>query len=107
MDTVTTQERQRGDAPGAGDFYVIVSEYGTWYVAPDAAARVGRALARGWLQARWVRFVDISGSRIWLRTCSIESVYECTELIRERDRRFHYLRRKEARDDRRWDDDER
>jgi hypothetical protein len=103
---VRTHEGQRAEEPRAGDFYVVVSELGTWYVSPEAAMRIGRALDRAWPRAQWIKFIDRSGSRVWLRAGSIESVYECTEASRARDRQFHYLRRKEDRADRRWDDEE-
>lgn len=96
----------RADHPRAGDFYVVVSELGTWYVSADTAVRIGRALERAWPRAQWIKFVDQSGSRVWLRASTIESVYESTEANRVRDREFHYLRRKEDRADRRWDDEE-
>jgi hypothetical protein len=99
-------EGQRVEEPRAGDFYVVVSELGTWYVTPATAARIGRVLGRSWPRAHWVKFLDHSGSRVWLRATSIESVYECTETSRARDREFHYLRRREDRADRRWDDED-
>ena len=73
---VRTQEGQRAEDPHAGDFYVVVSEMGTWYVDAGTAFRIGRALDRAWPRAQWVKFIDLSGSRVWLRAGSIESVYE-------------------------------
>jgi len=101
------KEKQEGseEGPRFGDFYVVVSEWGTWYVAPETAVRIGRALDRRW-RPRWMKFVDVSGARVWVRADSIESVYESTERVRSRDREFHYRRRKEENADRRWDDEE-
>ena len=93
------------EGPRFGDYFVVVSEWGTWYVSPDTAARIGRQIERRF-RPRFLKFVDVSGSRVWVRTESVDSVYESTEAQRSRDREFHYLRRKEEKVDRRWDDDE-
>jgi hypothetical protein len=103
---IKTEGGQRAEDPRVGDFYVVVSELGTWYVSADTAVRIGRTLDRAWPRAHWIKFVDHSGSRVWLRAGTIESVYECSEASRARDREFHYLRRKEDRADRRWDDED-
>ena len=72
----------------------------------DTAARV-RACWTG-AGRRPVEFVDIwPAARVWLRTSLIEGIHESTEAQRDRDREFQYLRRKEERGDKRWDDEER
>ena len=93
------------ERPGPGDYYLVVAQYSTWYVSPETAARVGAALDRR-SRPRFVKFVDLAGSRAWVRTDAIECVSESTEHQRTSDRQFHYLRRKEERSDRRWDDEE-
>lgn len=105
MDKLKQKEETPEQRPGPGDYYMVVTEYTTWYVSPETAARMGRALDRRW-RPRWVKFVDLTGSRVWLRASTIECISESTELQRAGDRQFQYLRRKEERTDRRWDDDE-
>lgn len=90
---------------GPGDYYMIAAEYTTWYVSPETAARVGRDLERRW-RPRWIKFVDLHGGRVWVRANTVECISESTERHRTGDRQFEYLRRKEERSDRRWDDDE-
>jgi hypothetical protein len=106
METMTTPPGQRPEQPRELDFYVILSELGIWYVSSEAAVRVGAMLDRGWRCPRWVKFVDVSGSRVWLRASSIESIYECNTLTRSRAREFNYQRRQESREQRHWEDDE-
>ncbi|HEX8363189.1 MAG TPA: hypothetical protein VF613_23930 [Longimicrobium sp.] len=84
---MSTLEKERGK-PGAGDFYLIVSQAGTWYVSPETAGRVGAALDRRF-RPRWIKFVDVYGGRVWLRTDRVESVFESTERVRARSREFH------------------
>lgn len=101
--------KRKGDTPeertGPGDYYEVVTEFGTWYVGGETAARIARALDRRW-RPRWIKFVDLSGSRAWLRTSGIEAVSESTERQRTQDRTFRYRMRKESRANRRWDDEE-
>ena len=101
--------KERADAPEerpvAGDYYVVVAQYATFYVDADTARRMGRTLDRRWLRP-WMKFTDVAGSRVWLRTRSIESIYESTPAQRERDRDFQRGRMLEERADRRpWEED--
>ncbi|HEU4557875.1 MAG TPA: hypothetical protein VFS20_08490 [Longimicrobium sp.] len=105
METKQKLQHAREDQPHAGDYFVLDTRGDWFYVDAETAARVSRALDRRWLQ-RWVKFVDLNGARVWLRTRVIEAIRESTERQRARDREFQYLRRKEERVDRRWDDDE-
>lgn len=103
------QLKQRQETPdewtGPGDYFLVVAQYSTWYVSPQTAARIGRVLDRRF-RPRWLKFQDLSGSRAWVRTSSVECVMESTERQRTEDRQFHYLLRKEVRSDRRWDEEE-
>jgi hypothetical protein len=105
MKDVKRKEEPREERPEAGDFYVVASQLGTWYVTSETAAHIGRMLDRR-RKPRWLKFVDVSGSRVWLKARKVESVYESTGAVRARDREFHYRRGKEERLDRRWDDDD-
>lgn len=105
METKQKLQHAAQEQPHAGDYYVLDTRGDWFYVDAETAARVSRALDRRWLQ-RWVKFVDLTGARVWLRTSVIEAIRESTERQRARDRELQYLRRKEERVDRRWDDDE-
>lgn len=105
MNKLKQKQETPEEPPGPGDYYLVVAHYASWYVSPETAARIGRQLDRRW-RPRWLKFQDLSGSRAWVRTDSVECVTESTEVQRTGDRQFHYLLRKETRSDRRWDDDE-
>jgi hypothetical protein len=105
MNTVKQKEETPEQRPGPGDYYEVNSRLGTWYVSPESAARISRALDRDRPKA-WLKFVDLNGSRVWVRSTQIESIAESTERQRTSERDFQYLRRKEDRGARRWDDDE-
>ena len=93
---MSTLEKERG-RPGAGEFYIVVSQSGTWYVSPETAGRIGASLDRR-LRPRWIKFVDVYGARVWLRTAGVESVFESTERIRARSREFHLAWQSEGED---------
>lgn len=97
-------EEVQGPVP-PGDYYVVVSQFSTFYVAPETAARISRVLDRRWLPPRWLKFTDLSGARIWLMRRNVEAVYESTETQRASDRTFHKARRREEMADRTWDED--
>lgn len=105
MNKLKQKQETPEERPGPGDYYMVVAQYSSWYVSPEMAARIGRALDRRW-RPRFVKFVDLAGSRAWVRTDAIECVSESSERQRTEDRQFQYLRRKEERTDRRWDEDE-
>jgi hypothetical protein len=105
MKHLKKKEETPDKRPGPGDYYELNSRWGTWYVSPETAARVGRALEKR-KPKKWLKFVDLNGSRAWVRSDRIESIAESTELQRTSERDFQYLRRKEERTARRWDDEE-
>src|SRR5688500_6950759 len=105
MKTLKQRDEPPETRPGPGDYYEVVTELGTWYVGGETAACIARSLDRRW-RPRWIKFVDLSGSRAWVRAEAIQFVSESTEHQRTRDRAFRYLMRKEHRSDRRWDEDE-
>lgn len=93
-------------APSAGDYYVVSTQGGTYYVGAETAARLARTLDRRWFRPRWLKFVDVSGGRVWVRTPLVDAISECTALQREVSREFFYRQRKEDAADRRWDDED-
>lgn len=104
MDALKQDREEPREAPGAGDFFIVAASAGTWYVSAESAARLGSALDRR-LRPRWIKFVDMYGARVWLRTETVDAVYESSEPIRARGREFHYHWRQEEQTDRRWDED--
>ncbi len=105
MKTLKQRDEPPETRPGPGDYYELSSRWGTWYVSPETAARIGRALDRP-KPKTWLKFVDLSGSRAWVRAEAIQFVSESTEHQRTKDRVFRYLMRKEHKADRRWDEDD-
>lgn len=95
-------ERER---PPASDYFVVAARYEEFYVPRQTAERLLDELAAE-RPPRWLRFTDVQGARVAMRSRLVEHVRECTEAQRAAARAFRRARRREAKADRTWDDDE-
>jgi hypothetical protein len=87
------------------DFYVVVSLNERFFVTRATADRILRDLDAP-IMPRWVRFVDLHGSKVCVRTRLIKSVFESTVGQRASERQFEKARdREEEADKRSWEDD--
>jgi len=101
MEVLEEPDEERLD----GDFWVVYGEVWTYYVSAATAREVARRIG-GWWTPRWVTFLDVSGSRIRMRTQDIRGIHESTELQRARVRAFQRARLREDNADRRpWEED--
>jgi hypothetical protein len=91
--------------PAAGDYFVVSGDGGTWCVSTEMA-RLIEAHLDAEPVARWVKFVDLTGSRVRLRTRLIESITQCTADQRASERAFHRTLNRERKADRSWEDDD-
>jgi hypothetical protein len=87
--------------PVAADYFVVVGEFCTWYVSTEMARFIEECLESG---AKWVKFVDLIGSRIRLRTRQIEFIAQCTADQRATEREFFRTMRRERKSDKDWDE---
>jgi hypothetical protein len=87
------QARERLEA-WYSEYFAMDTDAGYWMVSAAAAREIERALDR-WPRQRWIRFVDITGSRIRLRSTAIRSLTQSTPEIREIWRRFMKERKQE------------
>lgn len=94
------------DQAPANDFYVVVYGWSVFYVTREVADRILRDLdARS--PPRWIRFTDLSGSRVSVRSARISFVFESTFAQRAAERAFDRARRLEEKADRRpWEDED-
>ena len=101
------QERFDDNArtPAGGDHFVVSGDSGTWYVSTVMARFIERCLDTEPRPA-WVKFVDLTGARIRLRTGLIESITQSTADQRMEERNFHRSLNQERKTDRRWGEDE-
>jgi hypothetical protein len=105
MNRIKRYLEEAPEEPQYGDFYVVVGEFGYFYVTVDVARRIQAALDR-WLTPKWIVFPDRVGSLIRVRTRHIRSLVESTAEQRAADRQLDRARKDEERADRRpWDDE--
>ena len=90
--------------PAAGDYFLVVTEDSTWYVSTVIAQFIEVCLDDE-PRPQWVKFVDLSGSRVRLRLKDIEYICQCTAEQRSAERVFFHALKQERKADRFWDDD--
>jgi hypothetical protein len=104
---MNTELRNKGEeAPrqsGAADYFVVSCNNSTWYVSTEMARFIEECLDTR-KPAKWVKFVDLIGSRVRLRTREIQYIVQCTADQRATEREFFRTMRKESADDRDWND---
>lgn len=100
MDTLLRDGTSEPREEGAADYFVVVGENWTWYVSTEMARFIEDSLESG---EEWIKFVDLSGSRIRLRTPKIEFIAQSTADQRATERDFFRAMRRENKADRDWD----
>ena len=82
------------------DYWLVSTSSASYRVSAVMARYVENALDR-WPRPRWIRFVDVAGSVVRLRTASIESVLQTSTETRAMWRRFEAERDREESEE--WD----
>src|SRR6266545_5557348 len=91
--------------PDAGDYFIVSGECGTWYVSTEIARFIESILdARP--RARWVKFVDLAGSRVRLRSRQIDYICQSSAEQRASHRAHSRALSRERKADRTWEEDE-
>jgi hypothetical protein len=94
------------ERPPDDDYYVVSQRFEDFYVTREVAERIMAELQASEPPA-WIRFTDVYGSSVCVRSCWIDNVRECTVAQRASERQFLRARRLEEKADRRpWEDDD-
>ena len=72
--------------PFAAEYFVVIGEFCTWYVSTPMAKFIEECLDGG---AEWVKFVDLTGARIRLRTRMINYITQHSADQRAMERDFN------------------
>ena len=82
-----------------GEYYELRGEFCTWQISVETAVRIGEQLDRRW-RPRWIKFVDLHGARVWVRTDFIFHLTESTgrQRFREREHNFMLSQERQAED---------
>lgn len=91
--------------PDAGDYFIVSADSSTWYVSTEMA-RFIEAVLDAEPRTRWVKFVDLSGSRVRLDSRQIEYICQSTAEQRALDREFSRSLTRERKADRSWDEEQ-
>jgi hypothetical protein len=96
----------RPDPVPPEDYYEVNTDNETFYVLPEVADRVVRAVERWW-PPRWLEFTDVSGSAVRVRTRLVECVRARRASHRAAARESRRARRQEEKADwRPWEDED-
>lgn len=99
------QEFEEGAArPAGGDHFIVSAECCAWYVSTEMA-RFIEACLEAEPAPKWVKFVDLTGARIRLRTRLIDCISQSTAEQRAADRAYCRELTRERKADRSYDDD--
>jgi hypothetical protein len=105
MNRVMEEGGENFQQPTAGDYFLVVGEFCTWYISTEMARHIERCLdARK--PSHWVKFVDLTGARVRLRIRQIESIIQCSAEQRANEREFFRALKRERKSDRDWDSDD-
>jgi hypothetical protein len=103
MAEVRESPEARERVPVPSNFFAVVAADCHWKVSGEMAAHIERAMVAHPMP-RWVVFVDITGSRVRLRTELIEFVEQSTADQRRVGRAVHAALKAEA-EAKEWDKD--
>jgi hypothetical protein len=97
------QRTESNRPPPPGDYFVVCGKNWTYFVSTVMARTIERQLDRWW-RLPWITFVDLSGSRIRVRSSAIEQIAQCTAEQRATDRAFYRSLQAEKKADPSWDE---
>jgi hypothetical protein len=92
------------EKPPVEDYFEIDGTCGTYYVDRATAQQLAAALGKRW-RPRWLRFTDVFGAELRVRTDTIRGILESNSATRRSERAFRRKQRRETKDDGVWDDD--
>jgi hypothetical protein len=98
-------EEKQPAAGVLGDYFVVVTKQWNWQVSTVMAKHLEACLDAD-PRSKWVKFVDLTGSRIRVRADTIVTIAQSTAEQRAADRALSRLARQEQKADRNWEENE-
>ncbi len=105
MKRLREEEQDEPAKQVAGDYFVVSARSCSWVVSTEMARFIEACLDKR-LGIKWLKFVDLHGSRVRLASRYVEYIHQSTTEARAADRRFQRELRQEQKQDRNWDEDE-
>jgi hypothetical protein len=102
MQRMEEQSEEGANRTRAPDHFVVVADDCAWFVSTEMARFI-----EGCLEAepppRWVKFVDLTGSRVRVRARLIDAIHQSTAGQRAAERAFHRALERERKADRSYE----
>jgi hypothetical protein len=102
MQRMEEQFQEGADRPRAADHFVVVADDCAWLVSTEMA-RFIEACLEAEPPPRWVKFVDLTGSRVRVRARLIDAIHQSTADQRAAERAFHRALERERKADRSYE----
>jgi hypothetical protein len=104
MNKTLEEEEGHSRIGPALDHFIVSARSASFFVSTEMAMHIEACLdARK--PSKWIRFVDVNGSRIRLRRREIEYLLQSTMEQRAADRAYGRAMRQECKADRNWEDE--
>jgi hypothetical protein len=105
MNRLKHQPEENEPKLGAGDYFVVSAKCGEWCVSTEMVRFVEAALDAD-PRPSWVKFVDLSGSRVRIKTDDVVSIRQSTAEQRAATRAFRRSLRQEYKPENPWDEED-
>ena len=102
MKRIEEQSQEEPARPRAADHFVVVADDCAWFVSTEMARFIEVCLEAE-PRPKWVKFVDLTGSRVRLRARLIEAIHQSTAEQRAAERAFHRALERERKADRSYE----
>jgi len=102
MQRMEEQSEEEPVRPRAADHFVVVADDCAWFVSTEMARFIEACLEAD-PPPRWVKFVDLTGSRVRVRARLIDAIHQSTADQRAAERAFHRALERERKADRSYD----
>lgn len=102
------EENQKNQEPaeaGAGSYFIVMGENGSWAVSTVMARHIEACLAAK-RSPEWIAFVELTGSRVKVRARQIQWIGQSTPEQRAAERRFNRAVGREYSADQTWGEED-
>jgi hypothetical protein len=105
MNRLKQKDEDDREPDGPGIYFCVGARCGTWYISTAMARHIEACLDAD-PRPGWIRFVDLSGASVRVRSRDVEYLNQSTPEQRALEREFNRAMRRERKVDRDWEEDE-
>lgn len=103
MNRLKEKQEEDPDADGPGIYFCVSTRSGHWHVSTAIARHIEACLDTE-PRPNWIRFVDLSGASVRIRSRDVEYLNQSTPEQRALERQFNRAVNRERKADRDWEE---